>query len=259
MGKAVMGVGGKDRQRRVAVVTGGGQGLGREVARQLANAGFAVAVIGRTQSKLDETVGLIGTDALAVAADLTDPGATRKAFGAIVARFGGVDVLVNNAANYFPFRVDEASDDEINSVISATLVAPIYCIREAIPLMRARGGGDILNVSSQSVQVPQPFLTVYSAAKAGLDTLAQGLRYELKGESFRIITFQVGTIAESSAGALWTPELIERVTQGFEKAGISGYYSVPGASVKNLAATMLHALTAPREICAQVIEMRTTT
>lgn len=248
-----------DRKRRVAVVTGGGQGLGREVARQLAEAGFAVAVIGRTQSKLDDTVALIGAHALAVVADLTDSRATRNAFAAIAARFGGVDVLVNNAANYFPFRVDEASDEEIDAVISATLIAPIYCIREAIPLMRVRGGGDILNVSSQSVQVPQPFLTVYSAAKAGLDTLAQGLRYELKGESFRIITFQVGAIAETSAGALWTPELIKRVTEGFEKAGIAGYYSAPGASVKNLAAAIVNALTAPREICAQVIEMRTTT
>lgn len=248
----------KSTAKRVAVVTGGGQGLGRAIAIQLGAAAFAVAVIGRTKSKLDETVRLIGSHSIAVSADLTDPSATRNAFATIDAEFGGIDVLVNNAANYLPFRIDEASDDQISEVISGTLIAPIYCIREAIPRMRARGGcGDIVNISSQSVQVPQPFLTVYAAAKAGLETLSKGLRYELKGERFRIMTFQVGTLAETSS--LWPPEVIERAVRAFEKAGISAYYAVPGAPVKELAAMIVHALMAPREISADFIEMRSTT
>jgi NAD(P)-dependent dehydrogenase (short-subunit alcohol dehydrogenase family) len=246
--------------KRVAIVTGGGQGLGRAIAIQLGAAKFSVAVIGRTKSKLDETVSLIGSDAIAVTADLTDPSATRNAFAAIDAEFGGIDVLVNNAANYFPFRIDEASDDQISEVISGTLIAPIYCIREAIPRMRRHAGcGDIVNISSQSAQVPQPFLTVYAAAKAGLETLSKGLRYELKGERFRIMTFQVGTLAETSSDGIWPPELLERAVRAFEKAGISAYYAVPGAPVKELAAIIVHALMAPREISAEFIEMRSTT
>src|ERR1700722_17695349 len=108
--------------RRVAVVTGGGQGLGRAIAIAFGAAGYDVAVIGRTSAKLEETVAMLGGRGISVVADLTSPNEVRAAFATIVESLGGVDVLVNNAANYVPFRFESASDHEITGMIAQSLL-----------------------------------------------------------------------------------------------------------------------------------------
>lgn len=244
-------------RRRVAVVTGGGQGLGRAIALALDSAGLDVAVIGRTRAKLDDTVAMLSGRRLAVVADHGDPEQVRAAFHEIVETLGGVDVLINNAASYSPFRVDEASDQQLSDMMTNSLMGPIYCIRESIPLMKARGAGDIVNISTQSVETPQPYMTVYAAAKAGLETLSKGLRYELKGEPIRITAFQVGVIADTIEDDVdWEAARRAQIHEAFDASGVGPLFVYPGSSAQSLANSVAHVVTAPRDVCLQYVEAR---
>ena len=193
---------------------------------------------------------------MAVVADLGDPEQVRAAFHEIVEALGGVDVLINNAASYSPFRVDEASDEQLSDMMTNSLLGPIYCIRESIPLMKARGAGDIVNISTQSVESPQPYMTVYAAAKAGLETLSKGLRYELKGEPIRITAFQVGVIADTIDDEDWEPARRAQIHEAFDASGVGPLYVYPGSSAQSLANSVAHIVTAPRDVCLQYVEAR---
>jgi NAD(P)-dependent dehydrogenase (short-subunit alcohol dehydrogenase family) len=243
--------------KRVAVVTGAGQGLGRTIAIALSAAGFDVAAVGRTESKLKDTVVKLAGKGLAVAADLRDPNQVRAAFAATAAHFGGVDVLINCAADYTPVRLDEATDAHITDMIATSMTGAIFCMREAILHMRKRGGGDIVNITTQSVEFPQPFMTVYSAAKAGIETISTGLRYELKGEDFRIMVCQIGAIADSipNPGFL---QGAERIFESWRKTGLAPMYPLPGTPPAGIAAAVVHAVTAPRDVYLQIIKLRGT-
>jgi NAD(P)-dependent dehydrogenase (short-subunit alcohol dehydrogenase family) len=245
-------------KQRVAVVTGGGQGLGRETAIALSRAGLVVAVVGRTQAKLDETLAMLDGRGLAVAADLASGEQNRTAFGRIAEELGGIGVLINNAAIYAPCRLDEASDEQIESMIGNSFTGPVFSLREAVRHMRIGGrGGDIVNITSQSVQMPQPFMTVYSAAKAALETMSHGLRNELRGEPFRITNFSVGVIRQESSDQIWTsPEFKERVIQGFVDSGVAPFFTFPGTTPQSLAASIVHAVTAPPDIYIERIDAR---
>jgi NAD(P)-dependent dehydrogenase (short-subunit alcohol dehydrogenase family) len=240
---------------RVAFVTGAGQNVGRALALGLSRAGIAVAVVGRTRSKLDETVAMLPGPGLAVAADLTDPEQVREAFRATVEGLGGVDILVNCAAEYSPFRLDEATDAQITNMVAQSLTSAIFCMREAVNVMRPRGGGDIVNISTQSAELPQPFMAVYGACRSGLETLSQGLRFELKGEDFRVMVCQIGVIA----GTVGKPGYVaqrERIWELWRKTGISQMYAYPGAPADGVAAAVVHAVTAPRDVYIQTIKLR---
>jgi NAD(P)-dependent dehydrogenase (short-subunit alcohol dehydrogenase family) len=240
-----------------AVVTGGGMGLGRATAIGLAQAGYNVAVIGRTKSKCDETAALIGEHCLSVQADLVDPAQVAAAFRQVDDRFGRVDVLVNNAAAYRIFLVEKATDTEIDEVVNGTLKAAIYCIREAIPRMRALGGGDIVNVSSESVRLPAPYLLVYAGAKAALETLTAGLRGELKGSGIRSMIFQAGVITEhSSTNASVSSELSDAFTERFVNGGFAQHYSPPGLTPEVMAVSLVQMITAPRPANVEFMSMR---
>jgi NAD(P)-dependent dehydrogenase (short-subunit alcohol dehydrogenase family) len=169
-------------------------------------------------------------------------------------RLGGVDILVNCDADYTPFRLDEASDAQIMNMIPQTLTAPVFCMREAIGWMRRRGGGDIVNISSQSAEQPQPFMGLYSAAKAGIETISQNLRWELKGENFRILVCQIGVIAETVAQL--DGDLGERVAASWAKTGIGPMYAFPGSKAETIAAAIAHAVDAPRDTHFQTLRLR---
>lgn len=242
---------------RVAIVTGAGQGVGRATALALSQAGISVAAVGRTQSKLDETLRMARGPAIAVVADLTDPKQVRHAFQTVADELGGIDILVNCVAEYSPFRIDEATDSQITNMVAQSLTSAIFCMRDAVHFMRKRGGGDIVNLSTQSVEMPQPFMSVYAAAKAGVETLSQGLRYELKGEDFRVIVCQVGVIAQTVPKPGFA-EKRERIWEAWRKTGIDQMYAYPGTPADGIAAAIAHAVTAPRDVYLQTIKVRGT-
>lgn len=245
-------------ERRVAVVTGAGQGLGQATAVALSRAGLDVALLGRTRSKLEATAAMLDGRSEIVAVDLTDGDATRAAFDQVRAALGRIDVLINNAAIYNPFRLDTATNEQIEGMIANSFTAPVFCLREAIKHMRADGrGGDLVNVTSQSVQMPQPYMVTYSAAKAALETMSRGLRNELRGEPFRITNFSVGVIKAEQENPMWTSEEFkDEVTGAFMKSGVAPFFTFPGASPEALAASIVHAVTAPGDIVLEQIDAR---
>lgn len=243
--------------RPAVLVTGGGQGVGRATAIAFGAAGWDVAIAGRTLSKLEETAGLVEGLCLPIAADLADADQVRGVFARIEAEFGGLDALVNNAAARQPFPFDTASDAEIRRTVEHSLLAPMWCVRAAIPMMRRRGRGDIVNVSSQSVETPQPLLIVYAAAKAGLETFSRGLRNELAGEPIRTTVIQLGVVAGSEFSDDWRKHRDAYVRKA-TRAGVDRLFITPGASPESIAAAILHTVTSPRDLLVETVVVRGT-
>jgi len=242
-------------ESKVAIVTGGGQGLGRGIALALSEAGFRVAILGRTLSKLEATAGLCAGECLPVACDLIDPDQVRAAFDTVVKAFGRLDLLVNNAASYAAFELTEARDEQIVDVVTQSLIAPMFCSRQAVIEMRKVGGGDIVNISTQSVLTPQPMMIVYSAAKGGLDVFAQGLRNEFKTENIRVLTVQIGVVANSTLDVA-DPEGAAKYKEKLERAGLSKAFVFPGSTPADIAASIVHAVTAPRNTVIEDMVIR---
>jgi NAD(P)-dependent dehydrogenase (short-subunit alcohol dehydrogenase family) len=250
-----MSTSGKVAPYKVAIVTGGGQGLGRGIALALSEAGYRVAVLGRTLAKLEATAQLCAGECLPLACDLTDPDQVRAAFAAVSAHFGRLDVLVNNAASYAAFDLTEARDEQIVDVVTQSLIAPIFCARQAVIAMRKCGGGDVVNISTQSVLTPQPTMIVYAAAKGGLDVFAQGLRNEFRGDNIRVLTVQIGVVANSTLDTV-DPAGAAKYIAGLQRAGLEKAFVFPGSAPADIAATIVTALAAPRNTAVEQIVLR---
>jgi NAD(P)-dependent dehydrogenase (short-subunit alcohol dehydrogenase family) len=123
----------------------------------------------------------------------------------IADRFGRVDILINNAAIYRPTRVEQLSDDDIMQQTATNLLGPIYTCRAAIPLLRAAGGGDIINTSSESTLHPFPMLSIYVATKAALEAFGGVLAAEVREDDIRVTTVVQGTALGAGGGSTgWT-------------------------------------------------------
>ena len=162
---------------KVAIVTGAGQGVGQGIALALASEGAAVAVLGRTPAKLETTCGLVrerGADAEPFACDVADTGAIPGVVDAVAARFGGVDVLVNNAYSgaYGPLLT--MSDAKFQKGFMTGPFAAFAFMRACHPHMKARGGGSIVNlVTSAMVRWDPATYGAYAAAKQALRSLTR--------------------------------------------------------------------------------------
>jgi NAD(P)-dependent dehydrogenase (short-subunit alcohol dehydrogenase family) len=129
-------------QGKVAVVSGGSTGVGKAVAARLAEAGAQVVLLARRADRLDAAVREIGGQALGIPADVADPDSVRAAFAEVDKRFGKADILVNSAGAARIRAIEESSDEDIRVCVGTNLLGPIYTTREAVPLLRAAGGGE---------------------------------------------------------------------------------------------------------------------
>lgn len=185
---------------RVALITGGGSGIGLGIARALADAGCAVALAGRTAEPLERAARELsaqGTPATAVAGDVTDPDDARALVERTVAELGDLHVLVNNAgvARLGPFG--EITDDDVHALVDVDLKGPIFVTRAALPFLRRHresGGSAVLNVSSSVTLMALKRYAVYSAAKAGLDMLTRCLALELAADRVRVNAVLPGVV-----------------------------------------------------------------
>ncbi len=184
---------------KVALVTGASRGIGRAIARRLASEGASVVLNasrlgahGKLQGTLEEATSEIqaaGGKAHAIACDLSDEQARADLIERASEPFGPVDILVNNAAAAVMKLPSETTSDERRWMVELNLNAPIDLAQQAIPSMRERGGGWILNISSDTARQPAvPYrdskmaawiITAYGATKAALDRYTQGLAHEL--------------------------------------------------------------------------------
>ena len=177
-------------KEEVALVTGGGRGIGRAIALRFAQEGAHVVVAGRTVSALEEVAGEIqalGRPVLALPCDVSDDSAVREMVQQVEARFGRIDILVNNAG-YFStmYRLHEMPDAEWDQTLRTNLTSTFYVCRAALPGMIARRRGAIVMISSIAARAAFPFTTPYSTTKAGLLGLTRALAAEVGQYGIRV-------------------------------------------------------------------------
>jgi NAD(P)-dependent dehydrogenase (short-subunit alcohol dehydrogenase family) len=164
----------------VAIVTGGGSGLGRAIARKLGGAGYVVALAGRRLEALEET-GAELPEWIAVPTDVSDPASVEALFDAVVSRAGRVDLLVNNAGTFGPGApVGEYPVEEWLATIAVNLTGAFLCARAAFRVMADQrpSGGRIINNGSISAHTPRPNAVAYTASKHGITGLTKALALE---------------------------------------------------------------------------------
>jgi NAD(P)-dependent dehydrogenase (short-subunit alcohol dehydrogenase family) len=177
---------------KVALVTGGGSGIGRAVALALSRAGFSVVVAGRRAEPLQEVAGEIGARALAVPTDVGDPKSVAALFARTTEKFGRLDVLFNNAGTGTPpVPMDELTFDQWQAVVAANLTGPFLCTQEAIRIMRSQTpqGGRIINNGSISAHAPRPHSAPYTATKHAITGLTKSTA--LDGRAWNIACGQI--------------------------------------------------------------------
>lgn len=188
-----------DLQGRVVIVTGASAGIGRAVAQRLTSEGARVVLAARDADAL-RTLEEQLPDSMAVPTDVTRAGDAAHLVTRAIARFGRIDVLVNNAARAMAKPVEQIDIDEFRDTFELNVIAPLRLIQLVVPHMRANGGGAIINVSSQAAAKHIPFIAGYASTKAALSTLSLTVRDELRGDSIAVGLIRPG-IVDTDFGA----------------------------------------------------------
>lgn len=177
---------------QVALISGGGTGIGRAIAEALVSAGASVAISGRRSAPLEATVGALraqGGTATPVSGDVASPADCQRMVEETVASLGGLRILINNAGIAEAGDLSEMTPEIVDSVIDIDLKGPIHLTRAALPHLakaRSRGGAAVVNVSSSVTRHPVPGYGVYSAAKAGLEMLTRSWARDLGDAQIRV-------------------------------------------------------------------------
>jgi NAD(P)-dependent dehydrogenase (short-subunit alcohol dehydrogenase family) len=190
---------------KVALVTGGSRGIGYAVAEALLDEGAKVYICGRDASTVRSAVARLAGSGRAdrvdgAAADVRRFDDCRKTVARTAERFGGLDVLVNNAGIGIFKPVDQLTPEEWAAVIETNLSAVFYCSRQAIPLMRSRGGGYIFNVSSLAAVNTFPGGSAYNASKFGLNGFTEAMMQDIRYDGIRVSTIMPGSVATDFGG-----------------------------------------------------------
>ncbi len=182
----------------IAVVTGGGRGLGRAIALALSEAGTKTVVVSRTREDLEETVSMIadrGGQAIAIKADISDAGDVKNLCRAVEMKFGPPDILVNNAGIIGPVApMKDADDKDFRHCIDVNLCGAWLVSKACIPAMIKKRYGKIINVTSGLADFVVPRLGSYSISKAGLNALTKVLARELEQYNIRVYGMDPGTV-----------------------------------------------------------------
>jgi NAD(P)-dependent dehydrogenase (short-subunit alcohol dehydrogenase family) len=210
----------------VAVVTGGGSGVGARIAQALTEAGAAVALVARSRERLERQAERIGGRAIAVSADLTDEGAVSEAFARIARDLGTPTILVNAAGTFGPLaRVADGDPAEWRRTIEVDLIAPYLACRAAVGGMLAAGWGRIVNVgSAASLHPPGALTSAYATAKAGLDRFTRQLAAEVAGTGVTANVIHPGEVKTE----MWQDIRDRAAALGPDGEGLRGWAEMVG-------------------------------
>jgi NAD(P)-dependent dehydrogenase (short-subunit alcohol dehydrogenase family) len=185
-----------DMTGKIVVVTGASRGIGAQAARTFASAGARVALLARNTGEINDMATEIGAGALPVQCDVSDHEQVVAAMAAVVDGLGAVDVLVNNAGVIQPISRFRDSDPQLWAQAIQTNLCGVYsCMRAALPIMLAAGGGSVLTVSSGAAHGPIEGWSAYCASKAGAAMLTRCLDKEERDNGIRAIGLSPGTVA----------------------------------------------------------------
>jgi NAD(P)-dependent dehydrogenase (short-subunit alcohol dehydrogenase family) len=221
---------------RVAVVTGASRGIGEAIAVAFAAAGARVVLASRKLEHVETVAARIraaGGDALALACHTGRSAEVEALAGAVGAAFGGLDVLVNNAATSPHFGpLLEADEGQWDKTFEVNVKGYALMSRACVPLMRARGGGSILNLASVAGMVPHGGLGVYGVTKAAVLMLTRTLALELAADSIRVNALAPGLIQTRFSEALWqTPAMRERALAAIPQGRLGQPEDLVGAAL----------------------------
>lgn len=213
---------------KVAIITGGSQGIGRAIAGGLAREGAAVVLAARSAGRLEQARGELVArgDAtpervLAVPADVADEAQVERLFAATMERFGRLDVLVNNAGAFDGGPLDELSVETWDHVLAVNLRGPFLCTRAAMRVMKVQGGGRILNIASISAQRVRPHSAPYSASKHGLWGLTQVTALEGRAHGIICSCLHPGNVLNERRAASGLPQDREPMMTADELAEVA--------------------------------------
>jgi NAD(P)-dependent dehydrogenase (short-subunit alcohol dehydrogenase family) len=177
--------------KKVWFVTGAGRGMGVDIARAALAAGHAVVATGRNTGTVTGALGQ-DDDLLTVTLDVTDPADAQAAVTAAVDRFGRIDVLVNNAGNFYAGFFEEINPEDFRAQIETTLFGPINVTRAVLPVMRSQRSGLVVAISSTAGIVGQEFCTAYAASKFGVEGWIESLSPEIEPFGVRTMLVEPG-------------------------------------------------------------------
>ncbi|HEX9093454.1 MAG TPA: SDR family oxidoreductase [Coriobacteriia bacterium] len=185
------------RDGKVVLITGCSSGIGRDLAQRMTDAGYTVVATARRAETLN------GLDAaLTLPLDVTSEDSARDAVAAVLARFGRIDVLVNNAGFAEQSAIEELSDEALRSMFEVNVFGAARMLRAVAPAMRRQGCGDIVNISSLAGRMSMPVNGGYSATKFAVEALSDAARQELAPFGVRVVVVEPGSIGTGFSDAM---------------------------------------------------------
>lgn len=226
---------------KVAIVTGGGAGIGRATCELFAEEGAAVVIAERDAKSGQETAGHIagkGGRVHFVATDVADETSVQLMVAETVRVFGRINILVNNAA-IFVLRGIDATPEEWRQILDVNVMGPALVAKHVVPEMRKAGGGAIVNLASISSFIAQPQFVTYNASKAAIANMTRCMALDLAPDNIRVNAV--------CPGAVWT-QIVQRLTReaGMDRAAADAHPDWGGAH-------MLNRIAEPREIAYAIL------
>jgi 3-oxoacyl-[acyl-carrier protein] reductase len=185
---------------KTAIVTGGTKGIGRAIAEALLGEDLSVCISARHQDEIDKAVRELGGDTIGFVCDVRDYEQVKALIAYTVKELGGLDILVNNAGIGVFETVAETSPEDFRAVLETNLFGVFYCCHEAIPEMRRRGGGYIINISSLAGANPHPRMAAYNASKFGLNGFSEALMQEVRHDGIKVSYVMPGSVNTEFGG-----------------------------------------------------------
>lgn len=197
---------------KVILVTGAGRGLGTDIAREALAAGHQVVATGRRPEEVEKTLGGPQDDLLVTKLDVTSLEDAEAAAQAAVDRFGRIDVLINNAGNFFAGYFEEITPAQMRQQIETNLFGPMNVTRAVLPILRKQRAGHIITLSSSAGLIGQEFCVAYAASKFGVEGWMESLRYDVEPYGIRTTVVEPGFFRTEllvDASTTWPEPTIE--------------------------------------------------
>jgi 3-oxoacyl-[acyl-carrier protein] reductase len=187
-----------DLSNKIALVTGATKGIGRAIAEALLTAGAGVAITARSEDEIGTTVAELKKLGAGTAAgyvcDVRDYAQVKSIVAEVAKEFGGLDILINNAGVGIFASVESMPVEDFRAVLETNVFGVFYCCHEAIPLMKERGGGYIINLSSLAGANPHPKMAAYNASKFGLNGFSEALMQEVRHDNIKVSYIMPGSV-----------------------------------------------------------------